>query len=171
MKYVVRAQEVKDIEKIHEMRIDPRNAKNIISTPYESLDAFRKRRTDFIDDNTYLLVCVDQESQVVVGNCALKIEPQLRLNHVATIAILVDADLHGQGIGSQMMASMIDLGFNYLKLRRIQLQVNVDNENAINLYKKFGFEIEGMLKDYTKYDNQYHDGYVMALINKGDYEK
>jgi len=40
----------------------------------------------------------------------------------------------------------------------------VDNEKAISLYKKLGFEIEGQLKNAVYIDGKYFDNYIMGLI-------
>jgi putative acetyltransferase len=40
--------------------------------------------------------------------------------------------------------------------------VYTDNEPAVRLYKKFGFEIEGTLKKYAYRDGEYVDVYAMA---------
>jgi putative acetyltransferase len=41
-----------------------------------------------------------------------------------------------------MMRAVIDLADKWLNLARIELTVFTDNEPAIALYRKFGFEIE-----------------------------
>jgi L-phenylalanine/L-methionine N-acetyltransferase len=46
------------------------------------------------------------------------------------------------------------------------LEVFVDNEPAIRLYKKFGFVIEGTLVAYAYRDGQYIDTYTMARLRK-----
>ncbi len=53
----------------------------------------------------------------------------------------------GKGIGNLLMKDMI----NVAKIRNLQsltLEVNENNEIAINLYKKFGFEVEGRRPNY-----------------------
>jgi putative acetyltransferase len=59
---------------------------------------------------------------------------------------------------------MLDIADNWLNLHRLELQVYTDNERAINLYKKFGFEIEGTLRDYAYGDGHYLDAYEMARL-------
>ena len=39
-----------------------------------------------------------------------------------------------------------------------------DNKNAIALYKKIGFEIEGLMRDAMKVDGVYENTYLMALL-------
>jgi putative acetyltransferase len=52
-------------------------------------------------------------------------------------------DWQGKGVGSALMRAALDLADNWLGLRRLELNVHADNERAIALYRKFGFEIEG----------------------------
>jgi ribosomal protein S18 acetylase RimI-like enzyme len=50
--------------------------------------------------------------------------------------------------------------------KRIELTVDLRNESAIALYRKAGFEIEGIVKMSYKLSetNSYYDEYLMALI-------
>ena len=52
----------------------------------------------------------------------------------------------------------------WLNLARIELTVFTDNEAAIALYRKFGFEIEGTLRKYAFRDGEFVDAYAMARI-------
>jgi len=52
--------------------------------------------------------------------------------------------------------------FNWRNLTRLELEVFTDNEPAIQLYKKFGFTIEGTLARFAYRDGQYVDVYTMA---------
>lgn len=51
-------------------------------------------------------------------------------------------------------------------ITRIELTVSIDNQAAISLYKKVGFEIEGCLKMNYKLaaTGAYYDEYLMAVI-------
>ena len=40
-------------------------------------------------------------------------------------------------------------------LHRVELTVYADNEAAIGLYRKFGFEAEGLFRDYAVRDGQW----------------
>ncbi|HGS4599259.1 TPA: GNAT family N-acetyltransferase, partial [Vibrio cholerae] len=76
----------------------------------------------------------------------------------------VKDDVQGLGVGSALLKTVIDLADNWLNLKRIELTVYVDNERAINLYKKFGFVIEGESKDYAFRNGSYVDVYHMARV-------
>ena len=62
------------------------------------------------------------------------------------VNIAVSPEYQNQDIGSILIDYMITDATPSLKL--ITLEVAVDNEKAINLYKKFGFEIINIRKDY-----------------------
>jgi putative acetyltransferase len=49
-----------------------------------------------------------------------------------------------------------------MNLTRLELTVFVDNERAVALYKKHGFEIEGELVDYAYRNGRYVTAYTMA---------
>lgn len=50
-------------------------------------------------------------------------------------------------------------------LTRIELSVRADNANAQALYKRLGFEPEGLRRRSVRVDGQYHDSLAMALLS------
>lgn len=76
--------------------------------------------------------------------------------HITNIA--VDPRYHHQGIGKQLLSELEKLGIERNCIYAY-LEVRVNNLNAINFYKKFGYRIIQIRKNY------YLDGtdaYVMA---------
>ena len=63
------------------------------------------------------------------------------------------------------MQAALDLADNWLNLTRLELEVYTDNEAAIQLYKKFGFTIEGTLAQYA-----FRMGNLSIAIQWHDYE-
>jgi putative acetyltransferase len=78
--------------------------------------------------------------------------------------MMVRDDWHGKGVGTAMMRAVIDLADKWLNLARIELTVFTDNQSAIALYRKFGFEIEGTHRKYAFRDGEFVDAYAMARI-------
>jgi putative acetyltransferase len=70
----------------------------------------------------------------------------------------------GKGVGSALLGAIVDLADNWLNVFRLELTVYVDNERAIALYRKFGFETEGTHKAYALRAGQYVDALFMARI-------
>ncbi|RML92235.1 hypothetical protein APX70_200105 [Pseudomonas syringae pv. maculicola] len=51
-----------------------------------------------------------------------------------------------------------------MNLHRVELTVYADNEAAQGLYRKFGFEVEGRLRNYAVRDGAYVDALSMARL-------
>ena len=75
-------------------------------------------------------------------------------------------DWQGKGVGTALMQAAVDLADKWLNLTRFELEVYTDNAAAIQLYKKFGFTVEGTLAQFSFRDGQYIDSYLMARLRK-----
>jgi putative acetyltransferase len=78
----------------------------------------------------------------------------------------VHDDWQGKGVGTAFMLAAVDMADKWLNLTRLELEVYTDNESAVRLYKKFGFEIEGMMKRFAFRDGEYVDVYAMARFRE-----
>lgn len=65
-------------------------------------------------------------------------------DEIDIINIIVDKNHRNKKIGSQLLEYVIKNN----QYKRFILEVKISNEAAINLYKKFGFEIKGIRKGY-----------------------
>lgn len=66
-----------------------------------------------------------------------------------------------------MGTKLFEQALNWCKdndIHRIELYVRSDNTNAISLYKKMGFVIEGTKVHQLKVKNRYFDELIMAKI-------
>ncbi|MBN2605430.1 MAG: GNAT family N-acetyltransferase [Bacilli bacterium] len=84
-----------------------------------------------------------------------------RVHHRVSMGISVLRDYHNLGLGSYMMKNIVDYAKIYGK-QKVELEVRVDNINAIHLYQKFGFIQEGLISKGFFVDNQYVDLITMA---------
>jgi putative acetyltransferase len=100
---------------------------------------------------------------VIIGDIFLG-PLQGRRRHVGTIGMGVHDDFVGRGVGSALMKAAIDLADNWLNLHRLELDVFTDNQDAIRLYERYGFVIEGHLRDDAFRDGHYVDAYAMARL-------
>lgn len=100
----------------------------------------------------------------VVGGISLHQSQNPRARHGADLGMAVHRDFWGQGIGSQLLAQILELADNWLSLTRVELEVNTDNTAGVRLYEKFGFEIEGTHKLHAYGDGRMADSYFMARV-------
>jgi len=85
-------------------------------------------------------------------------------SHIGSIGIAVHDEWHRRGVGNALLEAAVDTAERWLGLSRITLEVFVDNEPAIALYKKFGFEIEGTLRRHLAREGVPTDCYAMARL-------
>jgi len=103
----------------------------------------------------------------VVGMVSVVTFDRPRRKHAGVIAICVHGDWQGKGVGGALMRAILDLADNWLNLTRLELEVYADNEAAIHLYERFGFEVEGTLRRHAFRDGEYVDSKVMGrLLNR-----
>ena len=140
----------------------PRAIAGTMQIPYTGEEARRKRLAE-APEGTYSLVAVVEGE--VVGQLTLHTNPtRPRRRHAGALGMAVRDDWQGKGVGTALMAACIDLADNWLNLSRLELEVYVDNEPAIRLYTKFGFEIEGTLRRNAFRNGEYVDTYAMARL-------
>ncbi|GAB1581897.1 GNAT family N-acetyltransferase [Phyllobacterium phragmitis] len=99
----------------------------------------------------------------LVGHAGLH-RYQGRRSHAAGIAMGVHDDYQGRGIGTALLRALVDTADNWLALKRLELNVYVDNEPAIRLYEKFGFEREGVSRAFAFRAGRYVDALNMARL-------
>ena len=109
---------------------------------------------------------VAEENGCVVGLAVMVAKRSTNKEHCASIAIMVSTEFHGRGIGSALMEKILDDADNTLRLHRVELMVLVDNDRAINLYKKFGFEREATRKHAAVKDGVFVDEYLYARVGR-----
>lgn len=56
--------------------------------------------------------------------------------------------------------------FLNLRLNQVYVQVHTNNQNALELFKKLGFEIAGLLKQWTYWNGDYQDVYILQLMKE-----
>ena len=162
---LIRAIEMSDIDDINKLQSMPKSRRETLQLPYQSLD-FTRKKFENPPENQHSLVAVVKETQKVVGLIGLFRITRPRRSHVGQIGMAVHDDYHNQGIGSKMMEAILNLADNWLNLKRLELEVYVDNKGAIHLYEKYGFVIEGTLRKFAFRDGDYVDAYEMGRVRE-----
>lgn len=159
---VIRRAEPEDYRGVQRIHALPRAVWGTLQLPYPSAQAWRKRLEKQAGNHYGLVACAQNE---IVGSLGLVVaERSPRRWHAAEIGMAVADEWQGRGIGSALLKAAIDLADRWLNLRRLELTVYADNAAAIRLYKKFGFEVEGLLRRYAFRDGVFVDSYAMARL-------
>lgn len=87
-------------------------------------------------------------------------------NNFATIGISIgDKNYWGKGYGYETLSCIKNFSFETLKLNRLEAVVDINNLGSLKLFKKVGFEVEGVLRKREKIDDEYTDGIFLGLLN------
>ncbi len=129
--------------------------------PYQSVEVWRKR---LAASNERQIKLVAVHGNEVIGHIGLDQYTRIRQTHIGSIGMVVTPEWHRKGVGSKLLAAVLDVADNWMNLRRVELKVYADNEAAIGLYQKFGFETEGRLRQYAIRDGVMVDALTMARL-------
>lgn len=99
----------------------------------------------------------------VIGWCDLRPKSAPTMRHSAVLGMGLVAPYSGMGIGTRLLAATLEAAAR-AGLQRAELVVRADNAPAIALYRRFGFEFEGTLRDYLRVDGVAHDALQMARL-------
>ena len=131
--------------------------------PSTTIDSWRKTIEDWVTGDRMHAFVADIDGKVV-GAINLKVGAARR-SHIGTLSIAVHDMYQGQSIGKMLLITAIDLADNWLNLVRLELDVSVDNERAINLLKRFDFEVEGRKRCAVFHGGNYIDSYHMGRLH------
>lgn len=157
----IRHSRPEDLEGILAIYSQPHAYGNTLQLPLPSQAQWTRRLAEPAEGTHYL---VAEDDGVIVGQLTLIAHAQARRKHVATFGMGVRAEHTGQGVGSRLLEHALDLTDNWLNVHRVEIEVYVDNEPAVKLYEKFGFEVEGRLRDYAFREGVYVDAWAMARL-------
>jgi ribosomal protein S18 acetylase RimI-like enzyme len=126
--------------------------------PIERVKAFVRGN---IANNFPQFVALDGNE--VIGWCEAIPHWTSALKHRASLGIGVLTRYRGQGIGKALLLTCIAKA-QELGVKRIDLEVRADNIDAIRLYKRAGFVVEGRRRIGLHHDGIYYDTLDMGLL-------
>ena len=82
------------------------------------------------------------------------------------VAMYVDPGFRGQRIGEKLLHALIKAVFALEGVEQVHLTVVADNDSAVRLYERIGFETFGVQKNYFKLGEKYWNQRFMQLEKK-----
>jgi L-phenylalanine/L-methionine N-acetyltransferase len=144
---------------------DPAIFSGLLQMPHTDEETWRLRLVESCAPGKIDLPLAAELHGIVVGSAGLHpVGPALRRRHAMTLGVSVAREAQGKGVGSALMAAICDYADRWIGALRLELTVYTDNVAAVALYRKFGFETEGTLKQYAFRDGRYVDAYTMARL-------
>ncbi|MDA2393919.1 GNAT family protein [Bacillus cereus] len=116
-------------------------------------------------ENEYATIFVAVEDERIVGFILVNGNNIQRKRHVASIVIGILQEYSGRGIGTRLFKE-VEKWAKLHDVWRLELTVMAHNTRAQALYKKAGFEKEGVKKAALIIDGKGIDEYEMAKLLK-----
>jgi putative acetyltransferase len=133
-----------------------------LQLPAQTVAGWRQRLEGNDPSNSYVLAAV--VAGKVVGLASLHWGNRPRTRHVASLGMFVHDAYQGRGIGTRLMEALINAADHWLGLVRVELEVYPDNNRAVRLYERFGFQAEGQKRLNAWRDGRYVDSLVMGRL-------
>lgn len=169
LSYIIRSANEEDAKDLPEVRLH-------IDGETENMD--RAQGESYIDEvgfkqliiedtekpRNLFLVC--EANERIVGFSRCEGNELKRMAHKVEFGVCVLKDFWGYGIGTNLLKESIKWSDSN-DIKKMTLNVLETNEKAIMLYKKLGFEQEGILKkDKLLSDGNYYNTVVMGRFNE-----
>lgn len=166
MTVTIRRASPKDAAAYARIMGDPAVFPGLLQMPYADEETWRTRLAESCAPGKTDLLIVAEHAGEVVGSAGLHpVGPALRRRHAMFLGISVAPAMQGQGVGSALMAALVDYADRWAQVLRLELTVFADNLPALALYRRFGFQIEGTHRAYALRDGAYVDAHAMARLH------
>jgi ribosomal protein S18 acetylase RimI-like enzyme len=106
----------------------------------------------------------------VVGWCEVLPKTWPIYAHTGVLGVALLPALRGQGLGQRLIERTLQAARAF-GLSRVELTVRENNRTAIALYRKLGFEVEGLRHNALKIDGRYENQVLMALLFEAHYTR
>jgi RimJ/RimL family protein N-acetyltransferase len=169
LSYNIRSAIEKDAKNLSDVRVE-------IDGETENLD--REKGESYIDEENFKQLIKEDTESVhnlflvcevngrIVGFSRCEGNNLKRMSHKVEFGVCVLKDFWGYGIGTNLLKETIKWA-DTSGIKKITLNVLESNEKAIMLYKRYGFEVEGVLKkDKVLSDGNYYNTVVMGRFKE-----
>lgn len=129
---------------------------------YRTVEEERERIEGLLAaDNSHLLVAVADNA--IIGVCfglgGVRVG-----RYTTSIGMSVDRAWRDQGVGTALVEATIRWARQNPEVHRLDLEVFTQNQRAIHLYRKLGFQAEGVRKEACFKEGQFIDTLMMSMI-------
>lgn len=108
-------------------------------------------------------IIVAEINNVLIGYLFVIGFSEIKKSHSAFIVLGIDESYRNKRVGTSLMKYLMQW-FSKTSLVRLELSVISQNKNAIKLYTKFNFLIEGEKLNSIQIDNCFYNEFLMSLV-------
>lgn len=169
LRYLIRSAMEKDAIILSEVRLqidgETENLDREQGEAYIDESGFKKLIKDDSENPNNLFLVAEVNGRIA-GFSRCEGSNLKRFSHKVEFGVGVLKEFWGYGIGKNLLKESIHWADSNEK-KKVTLNVLETNVKAINLYKQFGFEVEGILKkDKILSDGNYYNTIVIGRFNQ-----
>ena len=97
-----------------------------------------------------------------IGN--VSIWPTSSQNSIGEVGYWIRSDETGHGYGAEATTRAVQVGFEEMRLHKVQLRIAIGNTRSEQIAKRLGFVREGTLRDEVKVGDRWLDHTVWSLL-------
>ncbi len=127
----------------------------------EDITKFLKDGLNYTNGGQQLITNIFYKNNICGNISFVRID---KTNHIAEIGYWIDEQLQGKGIISKSCKKLIHYGFEKMDLNRIEIKVGVENTKSLSIPRRLGFKEEGILRNASFNNNNYHDIFMFSLL-------
>lgn len=166
MTLILRRARPSDAAALAEQLAEPDIFPGLLQLPYANVELWQQRLgAPAVAGSPELFLLAERDGQVLGSAGLHPVGAQVRRRHAMALGISVSAASQGQGIGNALMVALLDYADNWAQVLRIELTVYDDNERAIKLYERHGFQHEGRHRAFALRNGVYVDALAMARLH------
>jgi len=116
-------------------------------------------------ENRYPLMVAERAGQVVGWASLSHWSDRCAYNDTAEISVYVLAQVQGQGIGKQLIKTILQAG-QQAKLHTVLARITDGNKGSVRLHERFGFEKVGIMREVGLKFGKRLDVHIFQLMYK-----
>lgn len=165
----LRAVEPADIDFIYQLENDAENresAENAVPVSRYAIEQYVLSISDDLYSSGQMRLIIQSNDTVIkkpVG--CLELFDADSLHRSSGIGIYITAGDQKKGYASAALDLMIPYCFNTLGLHQIYCNIGEDNVASLKLFKKHGFTVIGLKKDWRYLNKNWKNEFMLQLIN------
>lgn len=122
----------------------------------------------FHSNDVRLAICL-KENNLYIGNVYMTDIDEHNQSCVSHI-LIGDKGYWGKGVATEAYRIALEYMFNERNIYRVMAIVLENNKASLNLHKKIGYQIEGLMRNSIYKNGQWQNQYILSLL-KNEFEK
>lgn len=156
----IRVAEIEDAKNIIQLKREYIKNTNTLPLTLDDYPFDLQKEINLIEDyskSKNSIFLVSEYKDQLIGNIDVTGSKRSKIGHTAMLGMGINEKWRNQGLGKALIECAIDWAKNNSDLEIIWLDVYASNAIGYNLYKKMGFEVSGIIRNFFKEEIHYID--------------